>query len=1438
MKKNKLIIRVLVVALAIISILGSSLTFAEMKSENKTLQISRYRYLNGSPTNGYAYNTKHTLGSEGTSNRMLLQIISTNYETNFYCLAATAGTHWNDHNKWTQPITYTRSYDLSSATDRTSLKSESSTTIQNLANSKYMPQILWILGNMYVPSTDQTNPEKTKAENLQQKQALLAKAGLIYSDVSNNAMQNPQKVGEAYKYKEQPGYEYNSKIMERHEKLSSQDSYYLDGYCYYDSNGQFKSVELTDDLIAATQQAALWYFTNGLQEDGNIQDQTFDISDLKLFLSFTNGKTDDQSTDAGNWPKMEETKVEGQGGMQYPVYAWQEEQAAILSTYLIDAANNYAKSIEGTENPELVGNPLTATLEQQTVTQKTVGQDSKQYYVVGPIKIQKQGETVYDLSNEIKINNNTVEGTYISNAEGVKQTDQTVANYIGKDNLYVAVPKESVTGNNIAVSFSGTYKKNNMKLWVLPTGDEQPIVEVTPKTEPLNLTVSVAIEKQFDLALRKAIIKITDAKGNVKLVSNEEGALATRNVTYVSDTILENGTATYNHRKDPVVVAQGDVVTYAITVYNEGDMKGYAGQIIDKLPAGLKLKGYTSSQTTTGNYTSSDGNVSYSYTYNPETNEITFTNTTKKDLAAYSGVPGSTLSSETIEIECEVTQKPSAKTNTYLTNIAYISKEYNTELEEEQEVVTDRDSHTDSNPTAEQTTEGEKYTGYNGGDNKNGPSSKNVYTEGTNNESYFPGKEDDDDFEIVVVQPLDFDLALQKFISGVYSNGNLKDGRKEPTINTSKLASGEATTATYTQDKTPIRVKHGDYVKYTFMVYNEGEVDGYVDKITDNIPSGLQFVYPNQPADGKTVTLWNSKGNAEEIEVDEDMYAVISSINSSWSIDQNTDGNLKTDTYNSESTISITCDVNSTAELESDLLLSAYDSSKDNNNDGSGLDRVEVTLILRVEEPNGSGRTIRNEAAITEAKDTEGNKQDVDDLTDRDSQIDKWPGKDGDKKYQDDEDYDNVILGKVDLALSKFIAAISDDLEISDGEYITEDGNKGNENNPYLRATRVDTTELKSNPECHDATYYKVKDPIVVPSRSYVLYDIRVYNEGEVDVYAGKVTDHLPEYLDYVDCEFNKAYGWEVASDGKTISTEYLSHTNQEDKLLKAFDKEKDNGAGSALDYEDLQVLCRVSEDAPTNKNIVNVAEITEYEDENGDKLPDDIDSTPDNVDEKHEDDDDYEQVLIKTFDLSLLKYVSTVYVTEDGKTTTTQTGNTGDDNTDIIPKVEINRKKIDSTIVRFGYTIKITNEGDIAGYAKEITDYVPAGLKFYAEDNNGWTDEGNNVISTRLLENTLLQPGESATVTVIFRWINGSENLGLKTNTAEISEDYNDEGVPDKDSTPDNKEPEEDDIDDAQVLLSISTGLVVNVIKYVTMGTVILIVLAAGIIAIKKFVL
>ena len=596
--------------------------------------------------------------------------------------------------------------------------------------------------------------------------------------------------------------------------------------------------------------------------------------------------------------------------------------------------------------------------------------------------------------------------------------------------------------------------------------------------------------------------------------------------------------------------------------------------------------------------------------------------------------------------------------------------------------------------------------------------------------------------------------------------------------------------------KDPLVVPEKSYVLYNIRVYNEGEVDVYAGEVKDYLPNYLDYV---------DCEFNNNYG---------------------WKV--SSDGKTVTTKY--------------LAYKENDAskknLMKAFDKENDDG-EGSELDYRDVQILCRVNSRAPDETKLVNSAEITKYQDEDG--EDI--LEDVDSKPENLKNKNKENREEDDDDFEVVEVKKknVDLALTKFITAISNDSTIENGEYLTADGKIGSKENPYTRATRVETKELRDNAECHDATYIMVKDPLTVPAKSYVLYNIRVYNEGETDVYAGEITDHLPEYLDYVDCDYNTALGWKVGSDGKTIKTSYLGYDkdDQEEKnLLKAFDKKADDGEGSGLDYRDVQVLCRVNDNAPTNTNIINVAEITRYQDPEGEDIPKDIDSTPDNVNEKNEDDDDYEVINIKTFDLSLLKYVTTVYVTEDGETKTTQTGNTGDDNTDIIPKVEINKKKLNSTVVKFGYTIKITNEGDIAGYAKEITDYVPQGLRFDAEDNKGWTDEGNNVISTKLLEDTLLQPGESAEVTVILTWINGSSNLGLKTNTAEISEDYNEWGVPDRDSTPDNQDPGEDDIDDASVLLSITTGIVGHIVTYTIYGAIISLVFFGGIVLIKKYVL
>ena len=368
-------------------------------------------------------------------------------------------------------------------------------------------------------------------------------------------------------------------------------------------------------------------------------------------------------------------------------------------------------------------------------------------------------------------------------------------------------------------------------------------------------------------------------------------------------------------------------------------------------------------------------------------------------------------------------------------------------------------------------------------------------------------------------------------------------------------------------------------------------------------------------------------------------------------------------------------------------------------------------------------------------------------------------------------------------------------------------------------------------------TYDHTKDPVVVHVGDTVIYTIRVYNEGNIDGYAKEIEDNIPEYLEYLPEEStNVEYMWKMydengeettdKSKAVSIRTSYLSKENGEDKLLKAFD-------GTTLNYKDVKVAFKVKDPNSNTTIITNRAQIFDDSDKNGDKI-EDIDSKPGEWNDG-EDDQDEEHVKVEYFDLALLKFVSKVIVIEDGKEIISETGYNGHEEPEPVVKVDLHKKKLSDVTVKFGYGITIINEGDIPGYAKEITDYIPEGLKFEAADNPLWTDEGNNVISTKQLENTLLQPGETATVEVILTWINDPNNMGLKTNTAEISQDKNEYDVPDRDSTPDNRKEGEDDIDIAKVILAITTGTAKT---YFMLTTGLLLVVGVGVILIKKYVM
>ena len=1797
MIKNKFsrILISMMLTVMIITIVGQTSVFAANTTVSAILSKTRWTK---NSSNAYT-NTGNAYALNSGDSHPLFQILSVDSTdktigTNYYCLNALKGDTWMNSNDGSK-VVYDRSYDLVSQKNDISNASDLVATYKNVINTNY-GKIMWVLDNMY----------KEGGLTIQE---VLANAGIVKGDTGITDARLDNTINTYY---------YDPTV--RSSSKMSTDIYSNENFWgninkgrayYYVDNGAVKDVLLSKELVEAIQQAVIWYFTNNSQYDC----YTTSYSNIDWLKYSTNVN---QSTI--DWQSLGSQTITNSYNETIHTGTMLQEQAAILYNYLVEGANaagnNYVGTSVGTIDIEYTG---------ASTDSKITEKDSN--YIIGPLKITTTGSTTLK-GIEVKVGNNTIT-SQVTDANGASKTLKA------NENFYVKVAKSDVTGT-VKITAKAEYTATDKKLWVKVENvnqddkAEQPLVEVEGRKDNIEDSIEIPLNKQFDLALRKTIVKIVDKNGTTKSIINEDGRDATRNITVDPSTIPE--TAKYKHRKDPVVITTEDVVTYRITIYNEGEIDGYASKIVDQLPKGLE-----SVLALNGTVTSHNGNVYKVTSYDTTTNKLELTiDTAMASRTSIGAFNGTTVKNDYIELNCKVTGTPKedGTTKQYLTNIAYIAEEYD---KDGNQITADRDGN-ESKPTNSPNKTAEELNNSNANNYKGDSSNKSVYSD-TNNTEYYKGQEDDDDFEKLVILPKHFDLALRKFITKI-NDKNITD--RVPDITSSeveKLINGNAsfdngTTASKKHSKDKLKVKIGDTVIYTIRIYNEGDIDGYASEVTDYLPEGLSLkenstinetygwtsgtenaikttyladklisamsststnieyrdlqvecivndkatsnnlkniaeitedkdkdgndvedtdstpdnvneddYKPTNPEDGrgeqddddfedlglakfdlalrKFITKISEDGNFNTVteinpsrepqvdssklkagtadtaiynhskepivltagdyvlytiraynEGDIDGYAsqIIDYLPENLDFVESTDSFIKSIndkwTYDS-ATRKVTT---KTEAANTSTKLSAFDAQNDDGK-GSGLDYVDVQIVCKVNKKAPSNKKLTNIAEISEYKDEDGEVVEKD----RDSSSNnlKYPenpetykdneiNKDYVPGQEDDDDFEKVIVKEriVDLALTKFITAVSADTKIEDGEYLTPNKKIGSKTNEYIRATVADTTGLKAGTSTN-ATYTPKKDiePLVVGKNSYVLYNIRVYNEGEVDVYAGEIADYLPENLEFVDGEFNKQYGW--TANGQTVKTRYYGFPAEgvgpqaENALLKAFDKENDDGKGSGLDYKDLPILCKVSDKAESGKKMVNTAEITKYEDEDGNELPKDIDSTPENkeeknVEERDEDDDDYEVVIIKDFDLalrkfittiggkdistripqlsyenekitythpkdvlrttvgdtvtytlrvfnegdiagfaeeitddipehleflpenainrefkwvmydkegksttkvsdavkiktdytskangellmkdnskltenpnllkafdkkagitdknpdyvdvkvafkvkdpksnktvivnkaqisedadengnpvddidsipdkwndgeddqdyenvavdyfdlSLLKYVTKTIVTENGKTKTTKTGNNGSSK-DITPKVEVYRKSVNKVIVKFEYTIKITNEGDIAGYAREITDYVPKGLKFYKEDNKGWKDEGNNVISTELLKNTLLKPGQSATVKVILRWVNGENNLGIKTNVAEISKDYNEKGVPDRDSTPDNKKKGEDDIDDAPVLLTISTGILEHTIQYVVGALVVLVVLGSGLVVIKKYVL
>ena len=980
---------------------------------------------------------------------------------------------------------------------------------------------------------------------------------------------------------------------------------------------------VTDDDIDAVQQLAVWYFTNPSGDKYHYETSNFKINSIANVDS--------------NYASMGD--IFGDDG-------WDREDAieALFQYYITNAkANSNYKSTNNTTSPiEIVKSNATMT---------KVGSN----YVAGPYKINQLLNVDYTLNATFT----DINGTTITPSIGIKDvsgnvtaTTKTLKELVGQE-FYLIMPTSSnISGIKMTVNTS--YTSKTVDYWSVadaPT-TEQPVVIVNET--PLNFSdaTSIVVPKPFDLSLRKFITNINGTEITNRIPQVDVSKLASGEAT----------TATYNHTKTPLKVAIGDVVTYTIRVYNEGDIDGYVEEITDHLPDQLEF------------IVDDQVNIEYGWKIASSTDLKTIkteylskANETTDGANKISAFNGTTLAYKDVKIKCRVVATDPMADK--ITNIADITKF----TDGDGNTVTDRDSQEN---------------------NVNLPTGKNLEnyrdSEINRGEEYIPGQQDDDDFEKLTLK--EFDLSLRKFITGV--NGTAITNR-EPQVNVTPLKNG-GTTAIYNHPKTPVSVAIGDLVEYTIRVYNEAEIDGYVEEITDHLPDQLEFVTGNEI---------NTKYG--------------------WVVDSTNSKIIRTN-----------------------YLSKAKETSEGANKikafDGTKLDYKDVKVVCKVVSTDPMPTKITNIADITKFTDGNGNT-----VTDRDSQEnnvnipsdlpgykDDEIGKDYVPGQQDDDDFEKLKIKEFDLALRKFITKLND-------EEITS------------RIPQPDVSKLADG-TATTATYNHPKTPISVAIGDVVEYTIRVYNEAEVDGYVEEITDHLPDQLELVsNDETNVKYGWVAdANNSKIIRTDYLSKAKEASEganKIKAFN-------GTTLDYKDVKVVCRVVSTDPMPTKITNIADITKFTDGNGNTVTD-RDSQENNVnipsdlpgykDDEigkdyvpgQQDDDDFEKLKIKEFDLALRKFITKVNNTEiksripqvDTTPLKNGTGTTAIYNHSKEPvKVSL------GAVVE--YTIRVYNEGQVDGYVEEIKDHLPDQLEFIKDNETnkkyGWTVDSTDskVIKTSYL--------------------------------------------------------------------------------------------------------
>ena len=687
--------------------------------------------------------------------------------------------------------------------------------------------------------------------------------------------------------------------------------------------------------------------------------------------------------------------------------------------------------------------------------------------------------------------------------------------------------------DTIKVELDVDYGKITKANLIKPKQDKA-VIDGTEKNNQFMISVSRSQEsdtvsteqeeekvKKFDLALTKQVVKVSYPEASLIKQDAEYGRLKDIDLYKLKN--QKDTTARYIMDKSLVDVEEDCIVTYKITVYNEGDIDGYAEEITDYLPDGLELANTENNST---------------YRWSNAGNGVIKSTYLSKDVDSarkINAFDGEILSSQEVLLDCIV--KPTASMKTQIDNGEKFELDNRAEISKygyynetnvfilANELHIDVDSIQNSVFTDSTANDRAGLIGLIKTEFENAQRTGKFLVEKQIDKAILDYQDDDDIERLCVFKDTRrFDLALRKWITAV--NGTeLKNAEDKPlrepsqrikfdeeskqVLMTQMLREG---TLDYDNPKEAVTVHNGDLVTYRIAIFNEGERNAYAEEVTDFLPAGLEYVENNEinRANGWTATkrddgitvVKTSKlakanaakipaGTSDDINENDTQNLIVNYLR--FLLLKDVDNN---DSLKPYKTLDIVCRVSDNAQniyLTNRAEITKYGYSEYDSNNIEVFNEANEVGVDKDSEQD----TIKDSLALNSW---------YFDHYDVVNPVDTFAG------VQDDDDFETVFVTYVtkdtsfDLALRKFISAVNGDPLL---------GSKS-------RAPEVDVTDLLSGKSTTVEFNNQSKTPLLVHPKDVVEYTIRIFNEGEKDGYARLIMDDVPDDVEMIEPTYNE----------------------------------------------------------------------------------------------------------------------------------------------------------------------------------------------------------------------------------------------------------------------------------------------------------------------------